>query len=94
MPARRAKSSTLPPPTRLSNSYVYMTSALPPVFTLIGFSTLIFIQPPSPHQFELQTLNSNPPTYYVYIVFISLTTAPSTEYLLTWDDLPLILMFA
>ncbi len=47
------------PPLMTPMFYGYITSALPPVFTLIGVSTLIFVQPPlHPLMFELQILDS------------------------------------
>ncbi len=71
-PARGA----IPPnyPFPFSNFYVVMTSALPPVFTLIGFSTLILVQPPLPPtsdqlMFEPQTLNSNSPPFSCFYCF-------------------------
>ncbi len=65
-PARRA---TPPPP--VSNVYVYMTSAQPPVFTLFDISTLLVVQPPpnnSCNNSEPQTPNL-PPLFIIFYCF-------------------------
>ncbi len=75
----RPTTTALRPTPPVSNVYVYMISALPPVFTLIGFSTLIFVQPRPP------PLGSNPPPlFHVSIVLLSLNPALSTVFILTY----------
>ncbi len=67
-----------PPPISYLN--VCMTSTLPPVFSLNGFSTLKFVQPSPQIMFELQPSLR----FHVSIVFISLTPALSIIFILIY----------